>query len=126
MLVFENKNESFDYKLSSCCNPIPGDDVFGFVSKSEGIKVHSMECPNSIALNSQYAYRIIKASWVDSASEEFKTSLKISGIDNKGLVNEITKLTLGFSGVNLNKIEFSAEGEFFKCQIDLSLNVKKP
>ena len=125
VLVFGNKNESFDYKLSSCCNPIPGDDVFGFVSKSEGIKVHSMECPNSIALNSQYAYRIIKASWVDSASEEFKTSLKISGIDNKGLVNEITKLTLGFSGVNLNKIEFSAEGEFFNGQIDLSLNGKE-
>ena len=72
MLVFGTEQDKLDYKLSSCCNPIPGDEVFGFVSINEGIKVHRKDCPNAISMQSNYAYRIIQAKWIDSSQEEFK------------------------------------------------------
>ncbi len=92
LLVFGKNEEKLDYKIANCCNPIPGDEVFGFVTVSEGIKVHKKDCPNAIAMQSNYAYRIIKAKWIDSTQREFKATLKINGIDNIGLVNEVTKV----------------------------------
>lgn len=124
VLVFGEENQELEHKLSSCCNPIPGEQVFGFVTKSEGIKVHSRQCKNAIALNSQYAYRIIKANWVNPASAEFKSCLIISGIDNKGLVHKITQLILDFSGIEINKIEFTAQGELFNGLLEVSLKDK--
>ncbi len=125
VIVFGEESQKLDYTLSSCCNPIPGEKVFGFISKSEGIKVHSGECKNAIALHSQYAYRIIKANWVNPASAEFKSCLIVSGIDNKGLVNKITQIILGLAGIEINKIEFTAQGELFKGQLEVSLKDKK-
>ena len=74
--------------MSSCCNAIPGDPVFGFVSVKEGIKIHKNDCPNALSLQSNYSYRIIKAKWVDSSSDEFTATLKLSGIDNMGIVSQ--------------------------------------
>src|SRR5690606_1139845 len=85
----KEENEKLDYKLASCCNPIPGDEVFGFVTVAEGIKVHKKNCPNALSLQSNYAYRIIQAKWVDSTKQEFTASIIISGIDHMGLVNEV-------------------------------------
>ncbi|MEM7380414.1 MAG: RelA/SpoT family protein, partial [Bacteroidota bacterium] len=85
MLVFGKEEEKLNYKLSKCCNPIPGDEVFGFISVNEGIKVHSKSCPNAISLQSNYAYRIISAKWIDSTQEEFTSEIKLTGIDNLGL-----------------------------------------
>ncbi len=124
VLVFGEENQKLEYTLSACCNPIPGEKVFGFITKSEGIKVHSIQCKNAIALHSQYAYRIIKANWVNPASAEFKSCLIISGIDHKGLVNKITQAVLGFAGIEINKIEFTAQGELFKGQLHVSLQDK--
>jgi GTP diphosphokinase / guanosine-3',5'-bis(diphosphate) 3'-diphosphatase len=81
MLVFGAEQDKLDYVLSPCCNPIPGDDVFGFITINEGIKVHRKDCPNAISLQSNYAYRIIQAKWIDSSQEEFKAILKITGMD---------------------------------------------
>ncbi|NND79346.1 MAG: bifunctional (p)ppGpp synthetase/guanosine-3',5'-bis(diphosphate) 3'-pyrophosphohydrolase, partial [Maribacter sp.] len=86
LLVFGKEEEKLDYKLSKCCNPIPGDAVFGFVSVNEGIKVHKKNCPNAISLQSNYAYRIISAKWVDSSQQEFKSEILLTGIDNLGLI----------------------------------------
>ena len=80
-----------DYKIANCCNPIPGDSVFGFITVSDGIKVHKNNCPNAIQLQSNYAYRIISAKWIDSTQEDFRAIIKLTGIDNLGLVNTITK-----------------------------------
>lgn len=124
-LVFGNDNQQLDHKLSSCCNPIPGDQVFGFITKLDGIKVHSSQCPNALALHSQYAYRIIKAQWVDPSTEEFQTKLSLTGIDDKGLVNQITKMILNFPQVNISKIEFSAEGDYFNGELQMKLKDKK-
>ena len=76
MLVIGDDMQKLDYKLSVCCNPIPGDEVFGFVTINEGIKVHRKDCPNAISMQSNYAYRIIPAKWIDSSQEEFTAMLK--------------------------------------------------
>src|SRR5690606_35268852 len=88
VIVFATDDEKLDYKLSSCCNPIPGYKVFGFVTINEGIKVHKVDCPNAISLRSNYAYRILPAKWIDSSNQEFLATLTIKGIDGLGLTNE--------------------------------------
>ena len=117
MLVFGKEEEKLDYKFSQCCNPIPGDEVFGFVSVSEGIKVHKKNCPNAIQLQSNYAYRIISAKWIDSSQEEFKSEIKLTGIDNLGLVSEITDMISGNLHVNIRNINFSTDGGTFTGSI---------
>lgn len=117
MLVFGKEEEKLQYKLSQCCNPIPGDAVFGFVSVTEGIKIHKKNCPNAIQLQSNYAYRIILAKWIDSSQEEFKSEIKLTGIDNLGLVSEITDMISGNLNVNIRNINFSTDGGTFKGSI---------
>ena len=119
MLVFGQEEEKLSYKLSKCCNPIPGDNVFAFLSVSDGIKVHKKDCPNSIQLQSHYAYRIMSAKWIDSTQEEFTVDIKITGIDNLGLVNEITNIISDNLHVNMRNLNFSAEGGTFTGKITL-------
>ncbi len=113
VLVFGKEEEKLEYKLSPCCNPIPGDEVFGFVSVNEGIKVHKKNCPNAIQLQSNYAYRIISAKWIDSTQEEFQSEIKLTGIDNLGLINEITEMISGNMHVNMRNLNFSTDGGTF-------------
>ena len=91
-LVFKKEEEKLDYKLSNCCNPIPGDKVFGFLTVNEGIKVHKKNCPNAVSLQSNYAYRIMSAKWIDSSQQEFLVKIELTGIDHIGLVNDITNI----------------------------------
>ncbi|MEM9648274.1 MAG: RelA/SpoT family protein [Bacteroidota bacterium] len=119
MLVFGKEEEKLTYKLSQCCNPIPGDDVFGFVSVNDGIKVHTKNCPNAISLQSNYAYRIMSAKWIDSTQEEFSADIQITGIDNMGLVNEITNIISDNLHVNMRNLNFSADGGTFSGKITL-------
>lgn len=117
VLVFGKEEEKLDYTLSQCCNPIPGDPVFGFVSVSDGIKVHKKNCPNAISLQSNYAYRIITAKWIDSSQEEFKSDIMLTGIDNLGLVSQITEMISKNMHVNIKHISFSTDGGTFKGKI---------
>jgi len=119
MLVFGREEEKLTYKLSQCCNPIPGDDVFGFVSVNDGIKVHKKNCPNAISLQSNYAYRIMSAKWIDSSQEEFTVDVQITGIDNLGLVNDITNIISDNMHVNMRNLNFSADGGTFTGKITL-------
>ena len=119
LLVFGKEEERLNYKLSQCCNPIPGDEVFGFVSVTDGIKVHKKNCPNAISLQSNYAYRIISAKWIDSSQEEFSVDIQITGIDNMGLVKDITKIISENMHVNMRNLNFSADGGTFKGKITL-------
>ena len=117
LLVFGKEQDRLDYKLSSCCNPIPGDEVFGFVTINEGIKVHKKDCPNAIALQSNYAYRIMIAKWIDSSQQEFKAVLKITGMDTLGLTNELTKVISNQMHVNIQSISLSGEAGIFNGQV---------
>ena len=117
LLVFGNDHEKLDYKLANCCNPIPGDDVFGFITISEGIKIHRKDCPNAISMQSNYAYRIIQAKWIDSSQEEFKAILQITGLDTLGLANEITKIISSQMHVNIQSLSLSGDAGIFKGKI---------
>ena len=122
MLVFGKEQEKLNYKLSICCNPIPGDKVFGFLSIKEGIKVHKKTCPNALSLQSNYAYRIIDAKWIDSTQQVFRAVIKLTGIDEKGLVNDITKLISGNMNVNIKSIKFDTDSGTFNGEIAVEVN----
>lgn len=116
-LVFGKEEEKLKYKLSQCCNPIPGDDVFGFISVNEGIKVHTKNCPNAISLQSNYAYRIIQAKWIDSSQQEFTANIKLTGIDNIGLISDLTSIISQQMHVNMKSVNFSTDGGTFSGKI---------
>ena len=121
MLVFGNEEEKLNYKLSNCCNPIPGDTVFGFVTINDGIKVHKKACPNALSLQSNYAYRIMSAKWIDSSQQEYTAVIKMTGIDNLGLVNEITKVISGNMNVNIKSISFETNDGLFSGKITVKV-----
>ena len=116
-LVFGKEEDELEYKLANCCNPIPGDDVFGFVTVNEGIKVHKTDCPNAIQLQSNYAYRIIQAKWVDSSQQDFKAVIKLNGIDNIGLVSDVTREISSNMHVNMKNINFESDDGIFSGRI---------
>ena len=120
-LVFGKEKEPLAYSFASCCRPIPGDAIFGFITVNEGVKVHHKECPNALALQSNFAYRVIPAKWVDSSSEEFNAILKLTGIDKRGLVNDVTRMISNSMSVNINKINFDSEDSYFTGIIHVSV-----
>jgi GTP diphosphokinase / guanosine-3',5'-bis(diphosphate) 3'-diphosphatase len=117
LLVFGPEKSKLDYKLSVCCNPIPGDEVFGFVTINEGIKVHKTDCPNAISMQSNFAYRIMPASWIDSTQEDFNATLRITGMDVLGLTNELTKVISNQMHVNIQSISLSTQAGIFNGQV---------
>lgn len=120
-LVFGDNEEKLDYKFANCCNPIPGDNVFGFLTVSEGIKVHKKNCPNAIQMQSNYAYRIIRAKWVDSSQEEFRAVIRLSGLDDIGLVSDITKMISKHLHVDMDSISFKSKENMFEGRIILKV-----
>jgi len=123
-LVFGDNEETLDYKLSSCCNPIPGDKVFGFLSINQGIKVHKTNCPNAISLRANYDYRIIKAKWIDSSQKDFTANIVIKGIDRLGLLNDITKIISENLHINIKSFSITTEGGVFEGKVKLDVNNK--
>lgn len=119
LLVFGKEEEKLDYKLATCCNPIPGDAVFGFLTINEGIKVHKKNCPNALSMQSNYAYRIMQAKWIDSSQQEFAAQIALSGIDNLGLVNDITQVISSNMHVNMNSISFQSDDGIFSGKINV-------
>lgn len=117
MLVIGESMDHFDYKISPCCNPIPGDEVFGFITIQDGIKIHKTNCPNAVQLMSNYAYRIVKARWTSQQQIAFLAGMKITGIDDVGLVNKITKMISGELNVNMRSISFDSNDGVFEGTI---------
>ena len=120
-LVFGQEEEKLDFTSSKCCKPIPGDKVFGFITINEGIKIHKKDCPNSISLQSNYAYRVIKAKWIDSTNQEFKAILKLSGEDNKGIVNNLTKIISNTMDVFIHSINIAGNEGVFDGKLSISV-----
>tara|TARA_X000001036_G_C20682986_1_gene806572 strand:+ start:37 stop:2238 length:2202 start_codon:yes stop_codon:yes gene_type:complete len=123
-LVFGKDKEMLKYSIASCCSPIPGDKVFGFISVKDGIKVHKKDCPNSISLISNYAYRIISANWIDSQNHTFNSKIELSGIDDIGLINNITSLISNSMNVNMNKISFETNDGTFSGFVSIEVKNK--
>ncbi|MGL4599207.1 MAG: RelA/SpoT family protein [Bacteroidia bacterium] len=113
MLIIGDDLTRFEYKLSPCCQPISGDDVFGFITINEGIKIHRVSCPNALQLMANYAYRIVKARWTSQQQISFLTGLRVTGIDEVGIVNSITKIISSELSVNMRSISFDTlDGTF--------------
>ena len=125
MLVFGKNDEKLMYSLAKCCKPIPGDKVFGFITINDGVKVHKHNCPNALSMQSQYAYRVITAKWIDSTQEGYKASLHITGIDNLGLVNEVTKVISNNLNVNITSLNITGEEGYFKGNITVHIKNNK-
>jgi GTP pyrophosphokinase len=117
MLVIGEDMDHFEYKISPCCNPIPGDEVFGFITITDGIKIHKTNCPNAVDMMSRYAYRIVKARWNSQKEIAFLAGIKITGIDDVGLVNKITMLISGELSVNMRSISFDSDDGIFEGKI---------
>ncbi len=118
-LVFGKEEEKLDYKISNCCNPIPGDEVFGFLTVNEGIKIHKKNCPNALSLQSNYAYRIMQAKWIDSTQQEFLAQIKVTGIDHIGLVSDITSIISDNMHVNMKSLSFESDDGLFSGKINV-------
>jgi GTP pyrophosphokinase len=120
-LVFGKDKEELPYSLSKCCTPIAGDKVFGFVTINEGIKVHRHDCPNSLSLQSNFAYRVLPAWWVDSSEQQFNAKLKLSGIDQTGIVNQVTRVISNNMNVDIFKLNFDSEEGLFNGSISVGI-----
>ncbi|ATA90498.1 RelA/SpoT family protein [Capnocytophaga stomatis] len=121
-IVFGKEEESLDYTFAKCCNPIPGDSIFGFITINEGIKVHKKNCPNAISMQSNYAYRIMPAKWIKSEEQEFKVAVRISGLDRDGLVGDISRVISENKFVKLTNINIDAEGNMFNGKVSITVN----
>jgi len=119
MLVIGENMDKIDYKLSPCCNPIPGDDVFGFITVSEGIKIHRTNCPNAIQLMSKHGYRIVKAKWTGQKEIAFLAGVKITGADEVGVVNNLTRVISNELKVNMRSISIDSNEGLFEGTIML-------
>ena len=124
LIVFGNEEDKLEYTLAKCCNAIPGDDVFGFVTVNEGIKIHKKTCSNALGLQSKFAYRILKSKWIDSSLLDYSSTIRISGIDNLGIVNEITKVISNTLNINIKKMSFETADNIFRGKITLKVRTK--
>lgn len=118
-LIIGDNLTKIEYKLSPCCNPIAGDDVFGFITINEGIKIHRVNCPNAVQMMSNYAYRIVKARWTNQEKISFLAGIHIQGIDEVGLVNNITKIISSELSVNMRSLSFDTQDGIFEGNIML-------
>lgn len=119
LLLLGEDLDLIDYKFAKCCNPIAGDDVFGFVTVSEGIKIHRTTCPNAAELLSNYGYRIIKAKWASSRKHSFEATLSIIGTDRLGLVSDVSNIISEELKVNMRSLSINTEGGIFEGTIRL-------
>ncbi len=124
-ILLGDNDTSMEYSFAKCCHPIPGDEVFGFVTVGEGVKIHRTSCSNAVALMSNYGYRIIKAKWakVDlNANKAFLTSIKVSGIDSVGIVNIITDIISKQLQINMRSISITSNEGMFEGNIFLEVH----
>ncbi len=111
------------YTFAKCCNPIPGDEIFGFITVGEGVKIHRNKCPNAIGLMSNYGYRLIKAKWANHTQSEkaFTTSIKVEGIDSVGIVSTIADIISKQLQINMHSIQISSKAGMFEGLIELEV-----
>ena len=113
----DNDSTKVEYTLAKCCNPIPGDDVFGYVTATEGLKIHSTKCPNAIRLLGNQAHRVIATKWSKNHEVAFLTKIKIKGIDEVGVMSKITevissKMKLNIRSISIDTMDGIFEGDF--------------
>ena len=125
VLVIDNHLQGIQYNLARCCNPIYGDDIFGFVSVSGGIKIHKTDCPNAPQMMSRFGYRFIKARWAGKSGSQYSCTLKVIGNDDIGIVTNITSLIQKESNVALRSISVDSADGFFHGHLTILISDNK-
>ena len=110
-LVIDEKINNIEYKLAKCCNPIKGDDIFGFVTISSGITIHRSDCPNAARLKENYPYRVMEARWRGNADGAFRSTIAVTGADMPGLANQSTEIVTREMKLNIRGLNFSSRGD---------------
>jgi GTP pyrophosphokinase len=113
------------YNLAKCCSPIPGDDVFGFVSTGKGLIIHRTTCPNAPSLLANYGHRIVKTKWAKNKEISFLTGLKIVGMDDVGVINKITNVISGDLRVNISALSIESHDGLFEGSIKVFVHDKE-
>ncbi|MCD0478025.1 RelA/SpoT family protein [Chryseobacterium sp. LC2016-29] len=124
MIVFGKDEEKLNYSYAKCCTVIPGDKIFGFITISDGIKVHSDNCPNAINLRAQYDYRVIPAKWVNEESFKNRIKIEIEGLDRMGMINDITTVISGAMGMDMKSMSIESNNGIFTGNINLEVKHK--
>jgi GTP diphosphokinase / guanosine-3',5'-bis(diphosphate) 3'-diphosphatase len=125
LIIFGESGDKIMYNLANCCKPIPGDDVFGFVSTGKGLVIHRTNCPNAARLMANYGHRVVKTKWAKNKEISFLTGLKITGIDDVGVIHKITNLISGELKININAITVEAQDGIFHGNIRLYVHDKE-
>lgn len=125
LLIIDDKISKIDYTLSSCCNPIPGDEIFGFVTINEGIKIHRVNCPNAVHLLSKYSYRVVKAKWTAASAVSFLAGIRITGLDDIGIISGISQVISNDLKVNMRSISVVSNDGMFEGNIMVFVNDTK-
>ena len=117
LIIFGEKSDKIKYSLGKCCNPIPGDDVFGFVSTAKGLIIHRTSCPNATQLLANYGHRVVKTKWAKNKEISFLTGLSIVGMDDVGIVNKITNIISGELKINIAALTIESKDGLFQGTI---------
>src|SRR5687767_14963580 len=125
LIIFGESSDKIVYNLANCCKPIPGDDVFGFVTTGKGLTIHRTNCPNAAKLMANYGHRIVKTKWAKNKEISFLTGLKIVGLDDVGVVNKITNLISGELRINIAAMTIEAKEGVFEGNIKLYVHDKE-
>ena len=124
LIIFGEKSDKIVYALANCCTPIPGDDVFGFVTTGKGLMIHRTNCPNAARLLSSFGHRVVKTKWAKNKEISFLTGLKITGLDDVGVIHKITNLISGELKINISAITVEAKEGIFEGNIRLYVHDK--
>ncbi len=125
LIIFGESSDKIMYTLANCCKPIPGDDVFGFVSTGEGLKIHRTTCPNATRLMANYGHRVVKTKWAKNKEISFLTGLKIIGLDDVGVIHKITNLISGEMKVNISAMTIEAKDGIFEGNVKVFVHDKE-
>ena len=124
LIIFGESSDRIKYSLANCCKPIPGDDVFGFVSSTEGLKIHRTNCPNAARLMANYGHRVVKTKWAKNKEISFLTGLKIVGLDDVGVIHKITNLISGEMKFNIAAMTIEAKDGIFQGNLKIYVHDK--
>jgi GTP pyrophosphokinase len=125
LIIFGESSDKIVYNLANCCKPIPGDDVFGFVTTGKGLTIHRTNCPNAAKLMANYGHRVVKTKWAKNKEISFLTGLKIIGMDDVGIVNKITNIISGDMRINISAITIESHDGIFEGTIKLFVHDKE-
>jgi GTP pyrophosphokinase len=125
LIIFGESSDKIQYSLANCCKPIPGDDVFGFISTGEGLKIHRTNCPNAARLLANYGHRVVKTKWAKNKEISFLTGLKIIGLDDVGVIHKITNLISGEMKFNISAMTIEAKEGIFEGNVKIFVHDKE-